>query len=68
MSNASTTFHQIRDIHFEKKSYGETSWIDITITDRDGSLYEATCYSADEPTKITYGPDKVVIDDKLASE
>ena len=67
MSNGSTTFHRIRDIHFGKVSYHGTSWVDITITDRDGISHVVNCFPANEPLSITFGPDKVVIDDKLAS-
>ena len=43
-------------------------WIDITIMDNEGSSHVVTCCAYNEMPKITYGPDKVVIDDKLVEK
>ena len=67
MKNACTIFHRINGVHLEKNLRHGGWWADITITDSEGSTHEISC-SAEDPPKITFGPDKVAIDDKLASE
>ena len=67
MKNACTIFHRINGVHLEKNLRHGGWWADITITDSEGSTHEISC-SAEDPPKITFGPDKTPIDDKLASE
>ena len=68
MRITSTTFHWVRDIHLEKVSRDGTSWTTFTIPNRNGSSHVVNCFSGDEPHSITFGPDNIPIDDKLASE
>ena len=68
MKNAYLILHRISEISLREKSHNGTQWTEIKITDNEGSSFEVSCpTSSDEPPKITYGPDKVAIDDKLAS-
>ena len=69
MIHGNTTLHRVCGINLEEKSSNGTLWVDIRITDNEGSSHEVTCCASDdEMPKITYGPDKVVIDDKLVKD
>ncbi len=64
-----TMLHEIGDVHFQVKPnpHGGT-WLIIMITNREGRTYEVDCFPDGEPISITFGPDNIPIDDKLASE
>ena len=68
MRNACTIFHRINSVHLEKNLRHGGWWADITITDSEGSTHEISCFPADGPLSITFGPDNIPIDDKLVSK
>ena len=53
MKNGSSIFHRISEIDFNGRSRNGMLWIDITITDNEGSAHVVTCCAYNEMPKIT---------------